>query len=316
MKLHTLAAVALSNRDYPDFRAKLAEAAKWVEFAAAQGAELVVLPEGLNLYQGDGVASAKKLSLADVALDDWQFACAPLLDAAKRANTAVTVPLYVRRGNAIANAFFVVSRTGDVLGEYRKRVPTPSECAAGVVAGDEAQPLIPWHGLKLGGLICFDCYYPRVIESQARRGADLFLAPSLTPAGDYLNFYALHHAAPIALAYPAWSRIVDITGKDVAGAGYRNETLNFGFGTPVALATINFDRVSLYADVNQLRIVDVQRRYGPRVRVTFDQPNVTFFLESLSPDVTCDAIVREFGLVPRREYFAASNERAPNEPRP
>lgn len=313
MKLHTLAVVALSNRDYPDFRAKLDEAAKWVAFAAAQGAELVVLPEGLNLYQGDGVASTKKLSIADVALDNWQNACAPLLDTAKRVNTAVVVPVYIhRRRGKFANAFFVVSRSGDVLGEYRKRVPTPSECAAGVVAGDVAQPLIPWNGLKLGGLICFDCYYPRVVESQAQRGADLFLAPSLTPAGDYLNFYALHHATPIALAYPAWSRIVDITGKDIAGAGYRNETLNFGFGTPVAMATINFDRVSLYADVNQLRIVEVQRRYGPRVRVMFDQPNVTFFLESLSPDVTCDQIVREFGLVPRREYFAASNEPRPS----
>ncbi|HWL53359.1 MAG TPA: hypothetical protein VNQ90_13060 [Chthoniobacteraceae bacterium] len=54
MNCKTIAAISLHNRDYPNLDAKLEEAARWVRFAAAQGADLAVLPEALNHYRGDG----------------------------------------------------------------------------------------------------------------------------------------------------------------------------------------------------------------------------------------------------------------------
>src|SRR5690606_34322697 len=137
----------------------------------------------------------------------------------------------------IVNCFHVVSKSGEVLGGYEKMRPTLSELdGAGVTAGAAEQPLIPWEGLQMGGAICFDTNFPEVFASQARRGAQLFLAPSLWPGGSALNFYALHHVTPIVLAYPAWSRVIDVTGQELAAGGYRSETLRFGFGTPIALA--------------------------------------------------------------------------------
>ena len=304
MNEKTIAAVALSNRDYPDFGAKLKEAVQWVEFAAAQGAQLVVLPELLNFYYGDGVGSQKRPTYQEAAFDDWQTPTRPLFDVARRCGVAVTIPVLTREGDHLTNSFFLISKQGEVLGRYQKMRPMPGERQAGVQPGKVA--LMEWEGLKIGGGICFDCYYPEVFQQQADAGAELFLLPSLTAGGSYLNFYALHLAVPIVLAYPAWSRIIDVDGRELAAGGYRNETLCFGFGSPVLVATINFDRVVLYADFNQLKINDIQRAYRDRVRIRFDQPNASFIIESRSPDLTVQEIVQRYELVPKRQYFRQS----------
>ncbi len=69
-------------------------------------------------------------------------------------------------------------------------------------------------------------------------------------------------------------------------------------------ATINFDAVSLFADFNQEKIQDVQRHYGNKVRVRFDQSSCLFLVESRSADLSIKEVIREFGLVCRRDYFA------------
>ncbi len=133
---------------------------------------------------------------------------------------------------------------------------------------------------------------------------DAFLLPSMTPGGSLLEAYAVTYGVPFVLAYSPWSRILDRDGRELAAGGYRSETLRAGFGSPIQQATINFDAVTLFADFNQAKVADVQRHYGAKVRIRFDQPNCNFLLESRSPDITVAEIMREFGLVSRRDYFA------------
>lgn len=301
MNEKTIAAVSLSNRDFPSLEAKVAEAARWVEAAARSGADLVVLPETINYFRGDGPDNKNQMTIGEAALDDWKSATKPLFDVARACSVAVTIPVLTREDGHYANSFFLISKTGSVLGRYQKIRPAPGELTAGVRPGRFS--LIEWEGLKVGGAICFDCYFPEVFQQQAEAGADLFLMPSLTPGGDLLNFYALHFSTPVIVAYPAWSRIIDVDGKELAAGGYRNETLRFGFGSPVIMATINFDRVVLHVDINQSRIADIERTYGKKVHVRFDQPNTIFILESRSQDVTVREIVKKFHLVPRRTYL-------------
>jgi predicted amidohydrolase len=301
MDERTLAAIALSNRDFPSFEAKLREAAEWVELAARAGAALAVLPEALNLYKGDGAGNPNRPTYDEVALDHWETDCALLIETARRVKISVTIPVFRRLGDALVNCFFLVGKDGSVLGEYRKRCPTPAEMDRNVLP--QRTQLIEWDGLKVGGAICFDTLFPEVFRDQAGEGADLFLVPSYWPGGSNLDFYALEYSRPILLAYPAWSRIIDIDGSEIAAGGYRWETLRFGFGSPVVLATINFDRGVFFGNINQQRIVDVQRAYGERVRVRFDQRNVLFVIESRAAELTIAEIVREFGLIERREYF-------------
>ena len=304
MNIKTIAAISLSNRDYPSFAAKLDEAIRWIDLAARQGAELVVLPELLNQYYGDGPEHPNPPRYQDMAFSDWRQQTRPLLEAAKRLGVAITVPVLIRESGHLSNCFFFVDGTGEVLGVYRKMRPTLLELDFGVKPGPAAPTLIEWKGLKIGGAICFDTTFPEVFEAQAE--ADLFLVPSLWPGGSGLDFYALEYSAPIVLAYPAWSRIIDLDGRETASGGYRNETLRFGFGTPIVLASINFDRMVCHADGNAGKIVEIQRTYGSDVRMRFDQPNALWTIEATGPELRIGQIRGQFGLETRKQFIYLS----------
>jgi predicted amidohydrolase len=294
----TIATIALRDGGFSSFEETLRETAQWVTLAAAQGAHLAVLPETINLLHRNAGSSP----LDEFVVDNWQQTTATLCEAATRAKIALVLPLLVRDAGVLANRFYIVSNDGASLGFYQKRVPTPDEEAHGVKAGNSLP--IMWDGLRVGGGICIDVYYPHAsFDPQIEQGADLFVIPSFTPAGCALDYCAVNYGVPFVLAYSPWSRILDRDGTELAAGGYRSETLRFGFGSPIQLATINFDAVTLFADHNQERILEIERHYGALVRIRFDQANCIFTLESRSADLSVDEVMRQFGLVSRRDYL-------------
>ena len=299
MNEKTIATVAL-REEYSDLQAVLRDAAHWVEAAADQGADLAVLPETINLlHHAEGVAP-----LEYYALEDWRTDTALLCESAAKTGISLVLPLLVREAGVLANRFYVLGRDGAGLGFYQKRVPACGEQIAGIAPGSTA-PIL-WEGLRMGGGICIDVYFPdRVFAPQAEAGVDLFIVPSMTPGGNLLDSSALTFGVPFVLAYSPWSRILDRDARELAAGGYRSETLRAGFGTPLQQATINFDAVTLFPDFNQAKLRDVQRHYGNKVRVLFDQSNCVFLLEARSADLSIAEIMHEFELVSRRDYLAS-----------
>jgi hypothetical protein len=299
MNEKTIATIALRDRGYADFQGVLSEAAHWVKAASAQGADLAVLPETVNLLH----RSALDAPVEHFALDDWRSETAVLREVAAEHRISLVLPLMVRDGTSLANRFYLLSRDGSELGSYQKQVPATGERLAGVQPA--ANTPLRWEGLTLGGGICIDVYFPnRVFDPQIKTGADLFVIPSMTPAGAFLDSCAVLYGVPFVLAYSPWSRILDRDGKELAAGGFRSETLRAGLGSPLQQATINFNAVSLFADFNGEKVQALQQHYGPKVRVRFDQSNCLFFVESRSIDLSIGEIIREFGLISRRDYFA------------
>lgn len=297
MNEKTIATISLTD-GYENFAATMREAASWVVQAAAMGAHLAVLPETINLLN----RKSHSQPLSEAALDDWRSSTDELCATASQAGISLVLPLLVRENGVLVNRFYLLSKSGDTLGHYDKVAPAAGERAAGI-RGFVHRP-IEWEGLKLGGAICVDVHYPHlVLAPQVDLGADFFVIPSYTPAGTLLDAYALMYGVPLILAYSQWNRILDRDGKELAAGGYRQETLRAGFGAPVVQATINFDSVALFADGNQEKIREIQRRYGSRVRVRFDQPSCVFYLESRSHEVSVAELMREFGLISRRDYI-------------
>lgn len=306
MNEKTIAALALRNGEYDSFDRTLADAAHWLTEAGRQSVDLVVLPETINLLHRE----AADLPLADLALEDWQRATASLREAAARAGVALVLPLLVQDESGLANRFFFLDRDGSLLGQYQKRFPAMGEVSCGVRPGTPGP--IRWEGLSFGGGICIDLYFPHaVFAPQALAGVDAFLLPSMTPGGSLLEGYAVEYGVPFVLAYSPWCRILDRDARELAAGGYRSETLRAGFGSPLVQATINFDAVTLFADFNQQKLAAVQQHYGANVRIRFDQPNCTFFLESRSPDLSVADMMREFGLISRRDYLAQLGRLSP-----
>lgn len=307
MRLHTISVIALSNRDFPSLEEKLAEAVTWLELAAGQGAELAVLPECLNRYCGDGAGNPLLQTSDQYAFDDWTREMSPLIAAADRLKLWVVIPVVHRQNNGILNSFFLVSPEGETVWQCDKLSPTPRELDAGVIPGRPG--FFEWKDVKLGGGICFDTCFASNLEIWAREKVELLLVASLWPGGSQLNNFCKLQSCRVALSYPAWSRIIDIDGVEVVEGGYRQETLRFGFGAPVYTASLNFDRVSLYGNHNQEKMVDILRKYGKRVGITFDQGNCLWFLESRDPGLSESQIMAEFGLVTARDYFAECERR-------
>ena len=172
-----------------------------------------------------------------------------LREAAAKHRIALVLPLLVRDGSSLANRFYLLSRDGSELGFYQKQVPATGERLAGVQPASNTP--LRWEGLTLGGGICIDVYFPNsVFDPQMEAGADLFVIPSMTPAGAFLDSCAVLYGVPFVLAYSPWSRILDRDGKELAAGGFRSETLRAGLGSPLQQATVNFDAVSLFADFN------------------------------------------------------------------
>jgi len=307
MNVKRISAISLSYRDYGSFQEKIDEACRWVTLAGRMGSDLAVLPENLEMYRGDGPNNPNQLPVSETALDDWQTTCRNLIACAVECGIAVTIPVNVRDGDGYLNCSFLVSRTGELLGRYAKMYPTPGELDVGIKPGGE-QDLIKWEGLKVGGAICADMNTIEPFRNQAARGAELFLCPSLSPGGPKINQYAQTLSTPIVIAYPAWSRIIDIDGRELAAGGYRYESLRFGFGVPIYTADVNFDKAVIVSG-KQETIEEMLNRYGADVRITFDQDNCWFILESRSPDLTVNDVMREFDIPDRRGWLRTERER-------
>ena len=301
MNLRTLSVIALSDRDYPSLEEKLQEAVRWIGLAAGEGAELIVLPELLNRFCGNGEGHALLSSLEKSAFGDWEVEAAPLIAAARHHKVWLTVPVVHRDRGGLYNSFFLISPEGKAAWRYDKQLPTPSELRDGITPGQAST--YDWQGVWLGGAICFDTCFSDNFKNQIEGGAELFLIPSQWPGGAPISFFCRHYGVRAALAYPAWSRIVDIDGEAITEGGYREESLRFGFGAPVYTATLNFDRVALFGNINQLQIVALREKYGDRIKITFDQPNCLWFMESLDPSLAEASLMQEFGLISAREYF-------------
>ena len=140
MNIKRIATVSLTYEDFPSFDAKLEEACRLVTLAAAKGATLVVLPETLNQWRGDGPHHPEPLTIDQMALEDWQSACGKLLACATKHAVAITVPVYVRQANSVLNVFYLVDGRGNIIGRYEKEHPTLGELDSGVVPGTNFDP--------------------------------------------------------------------------------------------------------------------------------------------------------------------------------
>jgi hypothetical protein len=304
MDFRTIATIALSNRDFPSFEAKLAEAVRWIEYARLQQADLVVLPELLNFYRGDGPDHPDPLPFRDTALSDWTCVLAYFSETAKRLELAVVLPLLISEAGGLANVFFLISKEGCTVGRFQKLHPAPGEIREGVVPG---RPLLmDWDGVSVSGAICFDTHYLSTFSEQVRLGARLFIIPSLWNGGPWLEGLAARFATPMALAYPAWSRIIDLDGTTLAAGGYRQESLGFGAGAPVFTAVLNFDREVFHLSEQSHKIIEIQKAYGPSVRVRTLHEQAAFCIESLSSDVSVPEIIAHHGLVRYTDYLDQS----------
>jgi beta-ureidopropionase len=130
------------------------------------------------------------------------------------------------------------------------------------------------------------------------QGAKIVFWPSAYPAGKQLPALALINEYYIVSSTNSGSaHIYDITGESLAASGKYQHW---------ARASLQLDKRLFEVDYNASKAQEIQRRYGPRVEVTWYHDSDWFTLASLDADLTLQEVMTEYNLVPLDEYLARS----------
>lgn len=165
-----------------DKASNVERAAGLVRDAAAQGAELVCLPEvfhsvfGMTELGGDFFAEAEPVpgpttdTMAGLARD---------------LGVVLVVPVYERAERGVYyNTAVVVDADGSLVGRYRKQhIPLSPLFYEKLYfkPGNLGYPVFPTRAGRVGVSICHDRHYPEGVRILALRGADVIVVPTATP---------------------------------------------------------------------------------------------------------------------------------------
>lgn len=141
----------------------------YVRQAHAQGADLIVLGETINL-----VASNK--SAVEVAEPIPGPSSDHFTKLSKELNTHIVVGLFEKDGALVYNTSILCGPEGNIIGKYHKVTLPRDEIAWGVTPGED-YPVFETRFGKVGMMICYDGFYPEVARELAKNGAEVIAWP-------------------------------------------------------------------------------------------------------------------------------------------
>lgn len=150
-------------------REKCEQFAPLIAEAAAQRADLVVLPETLTYY-GTG------LDFVDVAESIPGPSTQYFGELARQHDLYLVVGLVERDAHLIYNVAVLIGPDGQVVGKYRKVTLPRGEIEAGLTPGDE-YPVFDTRFGKVGMMVCYDGFFPEVARELSNAGAEVIAWP-------------------------------------------------------------------------------------------------------------------------------------------
>jgi N-carbamoylputrescine amidase len=194
--------------------------ARLIKQAAAEGAEIICLPElATNVYFPFEI-EPKWLKLAERVPGP---STETISAAAREANAYVLFPLYEKEQDGeLYNTAVFIDPNGAIVGKYRKNsIPLVKMAAITGIEkyyfrpGNLGYPVWPTEtGVTVGTVICYDRHFPEGPRALALAGCDLMFVPTATAAGS--TFWELELRAH-AVANCMWVAGVNRVGVDDGG---------------------------------------------------------------------------------------------------
>jgi len=141
--------------------------APFIEEAARQKADLVVLPETLTVTGLAYVQAAEPIPGPSTAYFG---------ELARKHSLHLVVGLVEREANLIYNVAVLIGPDGHIIGKYRKVALPRTEIEAGVAPGND-YPVFDTAFGKVGMMVCYDGFFPEVARQLSNRGAEVIAFP-------------------------------------------------------------------------------------------------------------------------------------------
>jgi predicted amidohydrolase len=141
--------------------------APFIEDAAKQRAELVVLPETLTVKGLDYAGAAEPVPGPSTEYFG---------ELARKHSLHLVVGLAERDQHLVYNVAVLIGPDGQIIGKYRKVALPRTEIEAGVAPGNE-YPVFQTRFGKVGMMVCYDGFFPEVARQLSNHGAEIIAFP-------------------------------------------------------------------------------------------------------------------------------------------
>ncbi len=219
---------------------------------------------------------------------------ARLAEWARTHSAYVIFGLKTKSGKRVYNSAVLLDRQGRVAGQFNKIHPTEGELKEGTHPGDPDPPVFETDFGTIAIQICFDVNWWDLWKSVKQKGARIIFFPAAYPAARQLSALALmNECYVVSSTNSRASRIYDITGEVLATSGAYQQWA--GAALPIGKRLFEID-------YHTGKAREMQRKYGPRIELTWYHEDDWFTLASLDPNLTVEDLIAEFGLTPLSDY--------------
>lgn len=188
----TVAAIQMRMTENP--AENLAHAEALVREAAAQGANIALLPE---LFERPYFCQERRYEFLEYALPVSENpAVLRMRKVAKELGVVLPVSFYERDGNRPYNSVAMIDADGSLLGVYRKtHIPDDHYYQEKFYfsPGDTGFRVFETRFGRVGAGICWDQWFPEAARAMALLGADVLLYPTAIGSEPILNLDSMPH---------------------------------------------------------------------------------------------------------------------------
>jgi len=249
------------------YEENIAKADYFIEKAAKNGANLVLLPE---LFEGPyfcQVENYDNFSLAEEFSNSRTIA--HFHEVAKRYHVVLPISFFEKAGPAYFNSLAVIDADGKVLGRYRKsHIPT-GECYEEkfyFAEGDTGFQVFQTAFGKIGVGICWDQWFPELARILALKGAELIVYPTAIGSEPVLPKDSKNHWQNVMKGHAAANLIPVMASNRVGTEKAFSSSMTF-FGS----SFVSDEHGDLLAEMNRkeegIRVVSIDLDVCNKARV-------------------------------------------------
>jgi predicted amidohydrolase len=271
----------------PTAKQMLEKIEQLIEKITVYNPDIICLPETYpfaNIHEKLDIPG--KLEVSEIALQQ----CSRL---AKEYNTYIICPVYISGSGNVFNAAVLFDRTGNRIGEYLKAHLTIGEIESGLTPGPLSPKNFQTDFGKVGIQICYDINWDDGWKTLREQGAEIVFWPSAFSGGQRLNAKASEHKYIVVSSTRKNDlRICDIGGKTIAGSGCWERNYICGPVTQGKVLIATWPHVQKFEEIHL--------KHGRSVKITTSHDEEWSVIESLSPDISVEDILDEYGI---KTYF-------------